>query len=177
MQKVYVAPLDVSDSELIEKVVHELKKLLHTQVHTTQLKFSHKQSFSADRNQYYSTQIISQAIPHTESLDGKVVLITESDLFIPIFTYVFGEAQLDGKHSIVSLCRLHEEFYTGRTDENLLFKRTMKEVLHELGHNFGLYHCNNWDCVMHSSTSVEEVDIKGNFYCEKCNENVLNLKS
>jgi archaemetzincin len=175
MQKIYVVPLDVSDSELIDKIVHELKKLLHTQVHSAQLKLNHKLSFSSDRNQYYSTQIISQAIPLTETLDGKVILVTESDLFIPIFTYVFGEAQLNGKHSIVSLCRLHEEFYTGRTDEKILFDRVMKEVLHELGHNFGLYHCSNWDCVMHSSTSVEEVDIKGGFYCTQCRNQVDQL--
>jgi len=174
MQKIYVVPLDVSDSELIEKIIHELRKLLHIHVYSEHIKLNHHQSFSSDRNQYYSTKIISQAIPLTEAYDGKVILVTESDLFIPIFTYVFGEAQLNGKHSIVSLCRLHEEFYTGRTNDNLLFERTMKEVLHELGHNYGLYHCSNWDCVMHSSTSVEEVDIKGGFYCEKC---IINIRS
>ena len=63
---------------------------------------------------------------------------------------------------------LHEEFYSEMTDENLLNERTMKEMLHELGHNFGLMHCSDWDCVMHSSTGIEEVDIKGNYYCKIC---------
>jgi archaemetzincin len=66
------------------------------------------------------------------------------------------------------VCRLHEEFYSERTDEVLLKERTLKEILHELGHNFGLKHCINWDCVMHSSTSIEEVDIKGKSYCSEC---------
>lgn len=95
------------------------------------------------------------------------------DLYIPIFTFLFGEAQLRGKHSIVSLCRLHEEFYTGRTDMPLLFNRAMKEIYHELGHNFGLLHCENWECVMHASAGIEEVDIKGEFYCKKCMEQIL----
>jgi archaemetzincin len=168
MQNLYVIPLEISDSELIQKIVLELKKFFGIEVLTAEIKLDLKESYSFDRNQYHSTKIISNAMPLTKNLNGKIILIVEFDLFVPIFTYVFGEAQLNGKHSVISLCRLHEEFYTGRTDDQLLFTRTMKEVLHELGHNFGLHHCKNWDCVMHSSTSVEEVDIKGNFYCNNC---------
>lgn len=91
-------------------------------------------------------------------------------------TFVFGEAQLKGKHSIVSVCRLHEEFYLEKTDEKLLLERAMKEVLHELGHNFGLLHCTNWDCVMHSSLGIEEVDIKGGRFCNKCKEMISSDK-
>lgn len=176
-QSIYVVPLEVSDTELIQKIVLELKKLFYVEVQTANINLELKESFSRDRNQYYSTKIISNAIPLTQHLDGNIILIVESDLFVPIFTYVFGEAQLNGKHSIISLCRLHEEFYTGRTDDKLLFDRAMKEVLHELGHNFGLHHCKNWDCVMHSSTSIEEVDIKGSFYCKECRYFIAEEKS
>ncbi len=168
MQNLYVVPLEVSDSELISRIVDELGKILKTQVETSELNLDLISCFSLDRNQYYSTEIISRAIPLTANLNGKVILIVESDIFVPIFTYVFGEAQLNGKHSIISLCRLHEEFYTGRTNDELFFQRIMKEILHEVGHNFGLLHCNNWECVMHSSKNIEEVDIKGEFYCSEC---------
>jgi archaemetzincin len=174
MQNLFVVPLEVSDSELISRIVNELQRILKADVQIAKLNLDLTSSFSPDRNQYYSTEIISKTIPLTADLNGHVILIIESDLFVPIFTYVFGESQLSGKHSIISLCRLHEEFYTGRTDDNLLFLRTMKEILHELGHNFGLHHCKNWGCVMHSSKTVEEVDIKGEFYCNEC---VQNLKS
>ena len=112
----------------------------------------------------------------TEDINGKVLLLTEFDLYIPALTFVFGEAQLRGKHSIVSVCRLHEEFYLGKTDDQLLLKRSMKEVLHELGHNFGLLHCSNWDCVMHSSLGIEEVDIKGDSYCNDCKKLISSYK-
>ena len=68
----------------------------------------------------------------------------------------------------VSVFRLHEEFYSGVTNNELLYERTIKEIYHELGHNFGLIHCQDWDCVMHSSNSIEEVDLKGDTYCKKC---------
>lgn len=168
MKSIYIVPLEVSDSDLIQKIISGLKRVFIADIKILPLHIDLQKSYSSGRNQFYSTQIISDAIPLTEKFVGKIVIITNLDIYIPIFTYIFGEAQLNGKLSIVSLCRLHEEFYTGRTDEDLLFERTMKEILHELGHNFGLRHCENWECVMHSSTSVEEVDVKGKSFCSNC---------
>jgi len=50
----------------------------------------------------------------------------------------------------------------------LFFERTFKELNHELGHTFGLLHCNSPRCVMNFSNSVLEVDQKSRFFCEKC---------
>ena len=113
-------------------------------------------------------KIIAEIIKVTDEYNGKVLVITDVDIFVPALTFIFGEAQLNGKHSILSVCRLHEEFYSGVSNENLLLTRTIKEALHELGHNYGLRHCIDWDCVMHSSNGIEEVDIKGNTFCKKC---------
>ena len=110
--------------ELIQEIVLELKRLLGIEVQTAKINLDLKEGYSSDRNQYHSTKIISNAIPLTKNLNGKIIFIVEFDLFVPIFTYIFGEAQLNGKHSVVSLCRLHEEFYTGRTDDKLF--RIMK---------------------------------------------------
>jgi len=168
MQDICIAPVNISNKELLQRIIQELKKTLLVDIKTVDLKLDLQKAYSADRRQYYSTQIIAEALKHTDHLDAKVVILVDFDLYIPVFTYVFGEAQLNGKHAIVSLCRLHEEFYTGRTNEELLFERAVKEVLHELGHNFGLLHCSNWDCVMHASAQIEEVDIKGGVYCKDC---------
>ena len=166
--KIYLAPVRFSNTPLVNKIRSELARYLSHEIRQVELKINIENSYSVERSQYFSTQIISDAIKQTDTLDGKVIIVTKVDLFIPVLTFVFGEAQLNGRHSIVSLCRLHEEFYTGKTDEALLLKRTLKEILHELGHNFGLKHCSDWDCVMHSSTSIEEVDIKGDNYCKVC---------
>ncbi|NJE02902.1 peptidase M54 [Thermococcus sp. MV11] len=49
-----------------------------------------------------------------------------------------------------------------------LFKaRLLKGVLHEIGHGFGLEHCNN-DCVMNSPSSIEEWDSRLPGYCDSC---------
>ena len=166
--EIYLAPVGFSNTSLLEKVLNELTDSYIFTVKKISLDLNIQSAFSTERKQYFSSGIIAEAIPLTSDLNGKVLVLTEYDLYIPVLTFVFGEAQLNGKHSVVSVCRLHEEFYSGLSDDELLFKRTIKEILHELGHNFGLRHCDNWDCVMHSSPGIEEVDIKGSTYCSNC---------
>jgi archaemetzincin len=169
---IYLAPLKFSNKALMKKLQEELSGIFSVNIDSIKLDIDLHKAYSPERKQYYSTKIIESAINHTDYADGIVLMLTGVDLYIPVLTFIFGEAQFKGKHSIVSVCRLHEEFYTGITNNELYYDRVKKEVLHELGHNFGLLHCFDWDCVMHSSNSIEEVDIKGNFYCKHCFEEI-----
>ena len=166
--ELFVAPLKFSNTSLLENIINELSALFNFKITVINLNLDISKSYYKERGQYYSSEIIYEAIKHTKELNGKILILVEFDIFIPVFTYIFGEAQLNGKHSLVSLCRLHEEFYSGTTDDKLLLRRTIKEILHELGHNFGLIHCRNWDCVMHSAQGIEEIDIKGVDFCDFC---------
>ena len=168
MTNVYVVQLNFTNQLLFSEIIDGLKKSLPVNVEEYRINLDLAQFYSESRGQYFSTQIIHEASKFTQELEGKVLLITDVDLYVPVLTFIFGEAQLRGKHSVISMCRLHEEFYSGATDYDLLYQRAMKEVLHELGHNLGLIHCKNWDCVMHSSLKVEEVDIKGDKFCSDC---------
>jgi archaemetzincin len=163
-----IAPVKFSNITVLNRVIDELRHRFALQINVIELMLDIENAYYPERSQYYSTQILADAIEVTGSSKDKILILTEVDIFIPVLTFVFGEAQLKGTHSIVSACRLHEEFYSGISNDELLFERIMKEVMHELGHNFGLKHCENWDCVMHSSPGIEEVDIKGGGYCHKC---------
>lgn len=163
-----VAPVVFSNTQLLDRIMGTLQHTFRTGVNKISLTIDTDSLYSNERRQYYSTGFLEQSISQTPDINGKVILITELDIYVPVLTFLFGEAQLKGKHSIVSVFRLHEEFYSGVTDNELLYERTIKEIYHELGHNFGLIHCRNWDCVMHSSNSIEQVDLKGNYYCNNC---------
>jgi archaemetzincin len=165
---IFLAPVEISNQDLLKRIKDELDRTLPSKVFFVSVPLDLDIVRSVERNQYFSTKLIAQAISKTDNYDGKVLILVDVDLYVPVFTFLFGEAQLNGKHSIVSFCRLYEEFYNGKTDNDLLFTRAMKEIYHELGHNYGLHHCKNWDCVMHQSTIIEEVDIKGSFYCDSC---------
>jgi archaemetzincin len=171
--KIFIAPVKFSNKAVLARLQKELQGIFSVHIDSIYIDIDLSDSYSPERKQYYSTKIIESALNKTGYADGKVLMITELDLYVPVLTFIFGEAQFKGKHSVVSVCRLHEEFYTGHTNEELFYERTKKEVLHELGHNFGLLHCFDWDCVMHSSNGIEEVDIKGGFYCKSCMEEII----
>ncbi len=98
----------------------------------------------------------------------KKVGLFSVDLYIPILTYIFGQATLRGNTGIASLYRLRNEHYGMKKNENLLLDRFKKVVIHELGHTFGFVHCHKPSCVMNSSTYVEDIDQKDAILCAKC---------
>jgi archaemetzincin len=120
------------------------------------------------RGQYHSTEILKRLVqdPHTES--WRILGVTDLDLYIPILTFVFGEAQLGAAAALVSTHRLRPEFYGMPPDPQLLQGRLLKEALHELGHTFGLRHCSDYLCVMSSSHSAERIDLKQAEFCPAC---------
>jgi archaemetzincin len=99
---------------------------------------------------------------------SRILGVTDVDLAIPMLSFLFGQAQFDGPVAIVSLCRLHQEFYGLPAQEKLLRERTVKETLHELGHTFGLVHCSDPNCAMSLATHIELVDSKSERYCARC---------
>jgi len=174
--EIFIAPIKFYSALLLQNLVTELSKRFSSGIHVIDLELNLDDFFSIDRKQYFSTQIIAEAMRFTHGFNGKIILLTDVDIFVPALTFIFGEAQFNGKHSVLSVCRLHEEFYSGISNEKLLLERTIKEALHELGHCYGLRHCIDWDCVMHSSPGIEEVDIKKNTFCRKCISNIEGYK-
>jgi archaemetzincin len=125
-------------------------------------------AFNPQRRQYNSTEILKILAPYASRETWRVLMVTELDLFIPILTFVFGEAQLGGRCAVVSLRRLRQEFYGMPADPDLLTARLLKEALHELGHTLGRRHCPVYRCAMSSSNAVESIDLKQAEFCAAC---------
>ena len=129
-------------------------------------------ALDAARNQYHSTAIL-QRLERTSDVDGRILGIACCDFYVPVLTFVFGEAQLDGACAVVSTARLRDEFYGLPPSETLLRERLLKEAAHELGHTFGLRHCPDWHCVMTSSHAVERLDVKTAEFCRRCRKPIF----
>lgn len=100
----------------------------------------------------------------------KTIGLFSVDLFIPVLTYIFGQAIYRGSTGIASVYRLKNEPYGMTVNTRLMQERFQKLVIHELGHTFGLVHCYDPVCVMRSSTYVEDIDQKKSSLCVKCRE-------
>lgn len=121
-----------------------------------------------ERRQYHSTEILQML--SALRLPGRTLGVTHADLYIPILTFVFGEAQLNGTCALVSTHRLSETFYGLPFDDRLSHERLMKCAIHEIGHTEGLIHCDDQQCVMAAAHAVEWLDLKGPARCEECRE-------
>jgi archaemetzincin len=121
------------------------------------------------RGQFHSTAILDQ-LERTTDTGARVLGVGACDLYVPVLTFVFGEARLDGNCAVVSTARLAEEFYGLPASPALLRQRLVKEAVHELGHTFGLRHCPDWRCVMTSSHAVERLDVKTAEFCSRCQQ-------
>ena len=130
--------------------------------------FNAEPAFHPGRQQYWSTQILAgmQACLRPDS--WRILAVTPFDLYIPILTFVFGEAQMNGPCAVLSTHRLRQEIYGLPPDPELLRQRALKEAMHELGHTMALTHCEDYNCVMAPSHAVEWIDLKGQSLCVTC---------
>jgi archaemetzincin len=119
------------------------------------------------RGQVHSTPVLEKLAALLPTEDVKVLAITRVDLFIPILTHVYGEAQLGGKACIISTHRLREGISVA-SGPKTFHSRIIKEAIHELGHTFNLRHCPERTCIMHYCRSIMDVDRKLNRLCRYC---------
>jgi len=170
MQYIYIQPIRTDHSQWLEVLERSVFNVFGYHTKVAGLDINLENAFDQARHQYNSSQILLQIISRPPTDAVKVLGVVNVDLFIPILTFVFGEAQLRGIGSVIGLHRLNNKFYGLPEDSMLLKERLVKEAIHELGHNFGLIHCDNQSCVMKSSTYVEEVDQKSEEMCGRCRE-------
>ena len=169
MPDIYIVPIATPPAHWLtplEKAVRKcyglpVKRMLHCTIDI-------EQAYDPDRRQYNSSQILLQLIRSAPPGTAKILGVAAVDLFIPILTYVFGEAQLDGIGALVSLHRLNSRLYGLPENDQLLRERLNKEALHELGHTFGLLHCSTPKCALNASTYVEDIDQKSDRICHEC---------
>jgi archaemetzincin len=135
-------------------------------------------AWDPQRRQWSSSRLVGWLAGQAPQWASRVLGVVDEDLFIPVLSYVFGEAQLGGRAAVVSTARLAAAptegagwralFSRGADPRELFLTRLMKECAHELGHTFGLVHCADRTCLMSRSPSISHVDVKGRELCPRC---------
>ena len=164
---ILISPVGELSIELIEAVAGEIEQVFGFSTETSPILQDISFALDDKRNQYHSTAILDRLAANLPPRIIRVLAIAQVDLFIPILTHVYGEAQLGGAACVVSTFRLNE----GRSGINISQKyigRIVKEAIHELGHTFNLRHCPEQTCIMHYCRNEEDVDRKSDQLCRYC---------
>jgi archaemetzincin len=125
-------------------------------------------AYSARRGQWSSTAFLEALLPLLPRSATRLLGVTERDLFVPVLSFVYGQAQLGGRVAIVSLARLRPEFHGLPGSSEVLARRAAAEAVHEVGHTFGLVHCPDRACPMSLSTDLPDLDGKTATPCPAC---------
>lgn len=110
------------------------------------------------RGQYDATCLLNRIMQYP---GYRVLGVVSSDISFPGYNFLLGLAASGGRGALISVYRLRHG------DRKRYLERMKKEAMHELGHTFGLKHCNN-RCVMQFSNTVFDVDNKPPAFCEEC---------
>lgn len=130
---------------------------------------NHPQSAYDKKRCQYDAAVILESIERMRFDEyQKVIGVLQLDLFVPVFTHVFGEAQQGGKFALVSLFRLKGATGVDLNLNSIILERVAKVALHEIGHLFDLFHCEDKHCLMHFTGILEELDRTPLYFCRYC---------
>ena len=109
---IIISPIGEIDQDICGLVEKKTQSVFG--YNTTTLPIFSDISFAYDENrkQYHSTPILQKLSDSAPDSCFKIIGITNLDLFIPILTHVYGEAQLNGKACMISTYRLHDDLAT-----------------------------------------------------------------
>lgn len=153
---------EAEDAEMMAGLASHLGRVFDCRAEVLHTALRPADTLDARRGQHASGAILrwlAQAFPR-----GRTLAVTDVDLFLPVLTFVFGEAQLRGPAALVSIARLARR----EDDRSALRARLYKEAVHELGHTRGLVHCPERGCAMARSATLYDVDQKTPELCPDC---------
>lgn len=168
MKRLHLLPIGSPDPQLLQWLAASLAEKFRMPAEVLGSSIDPAFALHAERQQYHSSEILAAMQRYVATNTWRLLGVTPLDLYIPILTFVFGEAQMGGSSAIVSYRRLQQEFYGLPRDMDLLANRLLVESVHELGHTLKLTHCHDYQCAMAPSHAVEWIDIKDSGFCEDC---------
>jgi len=166
MMTLKIIPFGDIPKEVLDAIEEEFRYSLKILCDISEPMGMPKEFYNQFRHQFLANRILDFL---SERFKGRVLAITDEDLYSERLSFIFGQAELPGRVAIVSIHRLNPTFYKQPSDKKLLVERTVKETVHEAGHAFfGLTHCKDPRCVMSFSSTIFDVDRKNKSLCEEC---------
>ena len=155
------------DDQALDDIAEFVRAAFSVRVKFSQAGPVPKEFVDVLRNQYRAEDLL-QWVYSKWGGEGVVLALIEGDGYAGSLNFVFGIASPLLKVALVFTSRLRLWIKSSVSPEQLFIERLRKEVMHELGHVFGLGHCSNPYCVMFFSNSIFDTDRKSWKYCSAC---------
>ena len=168
MKQLQLLPIGNVDEALLKDLCPAVEEIFDVPCRVLPIRLDPEFAFHGERQQYHSSEILQRMQSFLTADSWRVLGVAAIDLYIPILTFVFGEAQMGGPCAVLSTQRLRQEFYGLPADHEVFRQRVIKEAVHEIGHTLDLTHCDDYRCVMASSHAVEWIDLKESALCGTC---------
>jgi len=101
-----------------------------------------------------------------------LLALTMDDLYPdPAWNFVFGQATFEKRVGVYSLARYDPAFYGQKRDrdtDRLILLRSLRILVHETGHMFGIHHCIHFHCLMNGCNHLDESDAAPIHLCPVC---------
>jgi archaemetzincin len=175
--RIRIVPINAMDGAFLDRLAPTLEERFLGSVSIERMLAIPRSALNATRGQLFLATLIAR-VRRAHPNGGAVYLaLTDYDLYKTSHRFIYGDADEAQGVAAVSLHRLRSEYYGEEPEENLLFQRTLKECVHELGHAFGLRHCYNARCAMYYSNSIFETDNKIPHFCETCERRMTRARN
>lgn len=163
-----ILPIGQVDAVHLEVIRRPLEELFERKTEVGAALPVPKYAYNPTREQYHSSSILKRVETARLAEWDAAIGITEADLFVPEVPYIFGEADRSTRSALISLRRLRPEAGPADTRRDILVRRFVSEVIHQIGLIRGLAHCPNNRCVMYLAAAVNEIDKRGSGLCANC---------
>lgn len=165
---IVVVPIGSIDESSVKAVIPTVSSAFNRQIVISKPLPVPKYAFNPTRDQYHSAAILKRVESLRQDSWDSAIGIADVDLFVPEVPFVFGEADRSTRSAVISMTRLRPEIGSADSRLELLTKRLLSEVIHQMGLIRGLAHCPNNRCVMFLSSAVQDTDKKGIQFCANC---------
>jgi len=172
LDQISIVPINAIDSSFLARLALCLEERFLLSCRVERAVQIPRTTLNSVRKQLFLNTLYARVVAATPESTGLRLAVTDFDLYKTSHQFIFGDASEEQRVAVVSLHRLRGDFYGDRADANLLFQRTLKECVHDLGHAFGLKHCFNPRCAMYLSGSIFDTDNKLSHFCETCERRV-----
>ena len=109
--KIKLISFGIPEKGLLDFITKSVTQAFNQPVVLKEARLELGQYFDGQRRQYNADQLLQMVEEHYASDQQKTIGLFQVDLFIPILTYIFGQAYLNGRTAVASSYRLGNERY------------------------------------------------------------------